>query len=394
MICAKYIPAVSLILVILLAALPAAQESRDDEKGIPPELVAPKGDRWSVGSTGPNSVLCSGASICWLASEKSDTSQSPDTEITTFDDIQEEVNRLEENQQYDSALSLMNGLFEKFPENEYEIIRELAYLNIQTKQYDKCRDLWQRGHDRGMFFGLFGHIPYFKPFKEMAWFDTLSKKDMEMRSQALENSRTFYEIVTPLNYDKNKSYPLLLVLHGGGSSIQRAKKHWHSSVADQDFIVAYIQSYMHYGLKEFGWAQKDPRAREEVKTCYDKIVAAYPVDTARVVIGGISAGGSAGMDLAINQIIPANGFLGICPALGENEFSADEIATALAAGLKICIITGEEDYSLEGQRATVQQINNAGVRNVFIVVPGMGHEYPEDMSLKMDQALPFLSTRN
>jgi hypothetical protein len=41
----------------------------------------------------------------------------------------------------------------------------------------------------------------------------------------------------------------------------------------------------------------------------------------------------------MNGIIPAGGFLGICPALDADEFDDDEISNARKAGLKSYIIT-------------------------------------------------------
>ena len=312
-------------------------------------------------------------------------------QFDTYDRVQDAVNKLEGDNQYEEAIEFMKSVEGKFPGYEYEIIREFAYLYLKTGQYEKCFDVWQEGHKKNFFFLLNPNLPRYKPLKDMERFNNLVAEDSRLRREALDKSKTFYELELPVGYDETKKYPLLMVLHGGGSNIARARKHWFSPVLSKDYIVVFIQSYLHYGLKEFGWRKEDPRAREDIKKIFLELTQKYPVDTARVIIGGISAGGSAAMDISLNQIISTRGLIGVCPAITGDRFTTEVINKARRAGVRAYVITGENDSRLEEQKKTVELFESEKLLNKFIVIPGMGHEYPEDFPRQLDSALTFFN---
>ena len=342
-------------------------------------------------------LICLGVILSFLIFGCAGDKQEADTEkiepqFENYDQLQDAVNEMEKNEKYQQAIELMQDKFDKFPDYEYEIIKELTYLYTKTEEFDNCRELWQRGHEKNMFFGLFKGMPYFKPFENKAWFDTLSENDMKLRATALEKSKTFYEVITPQNYDSSKIYPLMIVLHGGGSTIERAKKNWVSAKLESECIVAFFQSYLHYGMKEFGWKKKDTKAAEEVKAGFDEIITAYPVDESKIYIGGVSAGGSASMDFIAMGIIPAAGYLGVCPVLSGDRYEPSELEQIKATKASCYIVSGQNDFSLDGQTAFIKLIRRMKIKNEFIIIPGLGHDYPENFSDFIDKALAFFQS--
>lgn len=318
------------------------------------------------------------------------SAEAQTAEFSSYDEYYEEVNRLEGQKLYDQALKLVESVKDQFPDRQFEISQEFVYLYTKTEQYEKCLDVWEDGHRRGYFYLINTRMPRYAPFLEFERFTAIAEGDAKLREEALAKSRTSYEVVTPADYSTENKYPLLIVLHGGGSSIERARKNWKSVRLQQDYILAYVQSYLHYDYKTFGWRSYDPRAREDLKNCYDEILKEYAVDTSAVIIGGVSAGGTAAFDIAFNQILPVRGLIGVCTGKPQ-EFDSTRVEAAKKFGLKVIILSGENDHYLPRQEEMIEVFDAVGLSYKFDIVAGMGHAYPDDFSNRLDSALEFVT---
>ncbi|MBD3343401.1 MAG: hypothetical protein GF353_30165, partial [Candidatus Lokiarchaeota archaeon] len=184
-----------------------------------------------------------------------------DTAITIFDTYVTEVNNLEKQQKYNEAIELTLKIQDQFPDRKFEFIKELEYLYGKTKQYEKNLTLWEKGHEQGFFFLLHNRIKKFEPYLQFLQFDSLVQKDAQLREAAQTKAKTIYQIVKPSNFNPEKKYPLLLILHGGGSNLEMVMKRWKLLPSfKNDFLVAYFQSYRHYDSKTYGWVSSDSRA--------------------------------------------------------------------------------------------------------------------------------------
>jgi len=124
---------------------------------------------------------------------------------------------------------------------------------------------------------------------------------MRIRKDALDKSKIKYEIILPTDYDNQRSYPLMIILHGGGSTIEKAKLNWKSESLNRDYIQVFFQSYQYHDMKSFGWGIADQRARKEIKQCYNEILQEFNVDLNIIITAGISAGAYTAMDLVLNN---------------------------------------------------------------------------------------------
>lgn len=304
-----------------------------------------------------------------------------------FEEVEAEFDSLNEISKYAEAIQLLEKVKTDYPNEEYEITKQLALLYGKIGKYEKSFKLWNDGHKRGYFFGLFSHFSIYEPFKKYVQFDSICKEDMRIRKDSLANSKTTYEIVFPENYNSGNKYPLMIVLHSGGSSIQKEKKYWDSDKLYSEFIVVFFQSYLYYDMKTFGWQIADERGRDEFQRCFDEIIHTYNVDKSKVIIGGISAGGYMAMDLSINNFIPTVGFVAICPDVMANDFGIESIRKAKLTGIQGVIISGENDYTLKNQEALLEKFNEADFNYTYEVVLGSGHEYPPDFEYRIESIL-------
>ncbi len=309
--------------------------------------------------------------------------------FTRFDEVEEAMHRLAEQGKADEAFKILEAVRGKFPEDEYQIMDWLVHFNRITGQYDKCLNLWSEGHRKGYFFGIYPGDAIYQPFYTNFRFMKIAEKDSILMAQADEKSKCIYEVQLPDTYSPEKKYPVLIALHGGWGTLTDAKKYWQSDRLFRDFVMIYCQSYIHYDYNSFGWADYDPRARKEFQDIFAEIKEKYSIDTNQVLIGGISAGGVMAADLALNNILPIEGYIGICTAR-PRELDINIVLAAKERGLRIFMVSGETDYLQPEQDEMVKLFEQADFPYEYHIIKDMGHAYPPDFPDWIDRAIDFI----
>jgi predicted esterase len=253
-------------------------------------------------------------------------------------------------------------------------------------------EIWQAGHRNGYFYGLFPQFDWLQPFQKFPQFPSIVDRDKELRERADRTATMRYEVVTPVGYSVKQRYPLFMVLHAGNDTIEHARTYWRSSALSREYLVAYVQSARPMSSKSYGWRDGDPEMREGLRKLYGEIAAKYPVDTNRVLIGGMSAGGFMSMDVLLHNVLPVTGYVVNCPGV-PGDFAPAMAEQVRQRGVRGVIITGEKDFGLARLKEMVEVFRKAGVPHRFTIIPGMGHEVPEDFPNRLDAALGELSER-
>jgi predicted esterase len=312
--------------------------------------------------------------------------------MKTYEQLIKQVTELEESDNIEEATALLADALEKFPDEGYPITEKLGELYTQTQQYEKALEIWAYGAARGFFYCHNPGWPIYEPYTEFEQFEALVEKDRQLREEAIKIAQTQFEVVTPQNYASDQQYPLLLVFHGGNSRINMAKPYWNSEQLNNGFLVAFIQSYLHYGMDKFGWKRSDQRAWDDIKNGFAEITKQYSVDTANVFTGGISAGGLVAIEMALTGTLDVSGFIGVCPVIpGEDILNSESVAMAKENGQRAVIISGEEDtYTGPQAQKMADAFEEAGFSHQLVIVPEMGHEYPDDFATYLDAALAYL----
>jgi predicted esterase len=326
--------------------------------------------------------------ICITASPIISQTENPPLEIKSYQQIEDSLDVLYDLEKYDQGIELIYKYRDDFPDYGYELSNSLTIFYRATEQYEKCMDIWEEGHKKGYFYGILP-VRRYDPFKEYERFESIMQEDTRLRELANENTKTIVEVITPKELVPGKQYPLLIVLHGGGSSNARAKEHWESDMLKNNYIVAFIQSYFQFSTNTWAWRESDPRTHEDIQKIYRELIAKYPVDTSMVVIGGISAGGSAAIYVSMNEVIPAAGYIGVCPGMPE-EFNSEKASALQKKGFRAFIIGGEKDFYLEQQNKMAAIFKEANLPHKQIVIEGMGHQYPDNFSDWIESALEYI----
>lgn len=312
---------------------------------------------------------------------------SQDRGVDAYPEFQRKVNSLEKQGQYRKALQLTRRVFNHYPEREFDLMKELIYLHEKTDQLRLNISLWSEGHEKGYFFLLDSRIKRYKPYLDFEKFHDLAEKDQALRAAALAKAETVYKLVLPENYSPGVSYPLLIIMHGGGSNLVKVQERWELiPEISSDYLICFIQSYRHYDSETFGWSPGDRRTRQDIRNIYDDIVLSCPVDTSRVYLGGTSAGGTMALDLAFCGILPVSGIIAFCPGK-PGDLDLSSMKNRYPA---IFMLGGEQDHYLPRQKELALLFKDAGIRFTHEIVPGMGHGFPEQYRNVMTRALQFL----
>lgn len=141
-----------------------------------------------------------------------------------FQEVEAKIDLLKEIGKYKEAIQLLEEVRTDYLSEEYEITKHLALLYGKIGSHEKSFELWNIGHKKGYFFGLFSHFPIYEHFKKYPQFESICNEDMRIRKDSLLNSKTTYEINIPNNYSSQKKYPLFIILHGGGEFYCKRKK--------------------------------------------------------------------------------------------------------------------------------------------------------------------------
>lgn len=295
------------------------------------------------------------------------------------------ADQLEDQNKLPEAVTVYEEIAKRFPERQAQVRSWIALDYAFLGQHEKTMEIWRDGHAQGLFYGI---MPAREPYNKMtgiAGFDAIAKRDAELRDAAARAGQMRYEMVTPNGYSAGRKYPLFIVLHGGGDSIDRAKTYWTSPALRQGYLVAYMQSHLPFNSWTYSW-RTDARTREGVRKLYEEIVAKYPVDTSRVFIGGMSAGGMMALDVVFQNVIPVAGFVVNCPVI-PSDFAPAMAEAVQKRGVRGATITGDKDFAYERQKQMVEAFTKAGVSHQFDVIPGMGHSVPQDFGARFDRAL-------
>jgi len=308
----------------------------------------------------------------------------------SIDSLLKKINELEISKQYDSCLKLLSPYIITYNKNWFKISKQVIYLNEKLYKAQCNLNIFRKGHELGYFYLIHPALPKFKPYKAFPEFDTIARTDMLLREEALNKSKTIYELEMPKNYSAAKDYPLCFIFHGGGSSLKKVKQHWHSAKLDSAYIKIYLQSYRHYDSETYGWRSGDKRADDDIRAIFGELIEKYRVNTSNVIVAGISAGGTYAVDIAIRQVIPVSAFIAFCPGIPD-EMDMDKFQGRKITSLKGYIVGGEHDYYLPKQRQLTELFDKEGLLYRHIIIKNMGHHYPDNESNYLNNAIVFLT---
>lgn len=158
---------------------------------------------------------------------------------------------------------------------------------------------------------------------------------------------------------------------------------------DQGLLVAIPRSSQQLGMDSFGWDDRERTARD-ITEAHDRLCAMEQFDAARAIVAGASQGGAMALDMALSgTLVPARGFIVVVPAIHDLDALVSDVESAVQRGVRGWVVTGERDYGRDPAVPLGQRLNDLGVPRHVEVVPGLGHDFPNDFADRLPSALNY-----
>lgn len=276
--------------------------------------------------------------------------------------------------------------------NRYNLIFwKLSFHYASLEQYDKCFEILKKGQQEGLFYYLGTEERVFpsyrKEIEKLDGYEAFIAKNEKLKEAAKENNKTEFMVQLPQNYDKNSTYPLMLIMHGGIGNIPDLQYYYQSEKLSAEFIVVYTHGSRFFGSYSRAYSREN--WENDIKNIYQQLISNYTVDTTKVILAGPSAGGYRSIKLGLNNTIPAKGLL-LSFAVNPEVWDSTLYINSAERGLKVALMCGENDWAIQMQKKLAYWFDKYGIKNRFVVFPEEGHGFPENWPYYLDTSIDYI----
>jgi poly(3-hydroxybutyrate) depolymerase len=308
----------------------------------------------------------------------------------TFAQMKRNAFKLLRKRKYSEGTSLLQDAVNRFPDKFPGVAFQLALYYVMAGNFDKALEVLELGQQKKVPFPIWpGAMPMAK-LENDERYAKIIETNRQIQAELSAAAKPDVSVKTPVNYSEGNTYPLFIVLHHWNSNAESFSKFWRSKKAGKEYIVAFIQSSQVVAPGMFGWTDYG-KGREDIKTIYEDILRRYPVDSQPVVIGGFSQGGMLSIDAAVNNIVPAAGFVALQPG-GDppRDFTVENVQKAAERGVRGTIITSTNDFSFKTQKEMDSLFREAKLDLRFVVKRAFGHGMILGVPRQINKALAHI----
>ena len=180
---------------------------------------------------------------------------------------------------YEKEKMILDELKNRVPMGDYYSL--LFTLQEIVKGYEKVKEYETAGDIREAYLTYCNHIAGLK--KNANSFSIRKGVFRRAFLSQIDHTLQPYSIRVPENFERTRSYPLLVMLHGSGSDDRNMLN--DGLLTEHDFI-----QIAPYGRGTSNCFTTDG-AEIDVKEAIDDVIRYYPIDTSKIIIAGFSMGG-------------------------------------------------------------------------------------------------------
>ena len=189
----------------------------------------------------------------------------------------------------------------------------------------------------------------------------------------------------PAGYSPDRSWPMLITLHGYGSSARRFHLVWHEAAATSGFILVTPQGEDRTE-EGIGWSWGRD-AEEIVRRSIDATTRSVRTDESHIFLTGFSQGGTLTYEIALRH---PHLFRGIAP-VGAGRTLPDPARLDLLSRMRVYIGHGELEPHLDEVRRFAADLGSRGSTVMLREYQGVGHALPDSATAELRRILTFLA---
>jgi phospholipase/carboxylesterase len=217
-----------------------------------------------------------------------------------------------------------------------------------------------------------------------------SASTMARRPRPIRKAAPGIALFSPVHYERNYAYPLLIWLHGEGSS-ERELRQLMPNVSVRNYVGAAARGV---GISRdasagFSWPQTDEgvdAALESVGDCIEHAQRRYNIHANRIFLAGQGTGGTMALRLALQFSLPLAGVISIGGALPRGNCPLSRIHQARSLPLMLMCSRESRVYPSHQVAADLRLMHSAGCQ-LAIREYLCGDELYTDMFADMDEWL-------
>ena len=311
----------------------------------------------------------------------------------SFQDLERHLAQLFQAEQYQDALETVRREGPRFPGERPWVDYWQMCAAARLKNYALVYQIAKNNLSEGLWYGdvIWRNTPSFEGLQGDPHFERIITASKAVQEQEDPSDEPVIQVQLPDNHTNTS--PLLVALHGNGTTAHATLPFWQPSISE-GWVLALPQSDQAMYKGAYVWNDLET-AYANVQVHFAEIQNRAAYDPNRVVLGGHSLGSLIAIQISLQGILDVCGFIAIGPVVPVFDDPA-ELASLLnqarARSLRGYLIVGEdeEDFYIDGSQDFHAKLDSAGIVCKLEFVPGADHDYSSKYDPALLRALRFV----
>jgi pimeloyl-ACP methyl ester carboxylesterase len=310
--------------------------------------------------------------------------------VSEFDDLQERVFALYAERRFQEIRGLLDGAVERFPNHRSFITYGQACIDSLLGDPKQALERLRRGAEEGLFYleSSLRTDPDLAAARALPGYEEMvgEVRRAAERANAHRPERPEVLLFAP---EAAPVRGLLIGLHMFARSAAESAPYWRPA-SEMGLVVVVPESTQVGGDGEPAWTHSAVTARD-VRLAREEALDRYPEAAAATVLGGASQGGGRAAAMALTgDPFPCRGLVAAVSAYPDLPDVPATARDAAARGLRAYLLTGDRDTTRDQVEHLYADLLAGGVQAELDVVPGLGHEFPDDFPERLHRAVGFI----
>ena len=218
-----------------------------------------------------------------------------------------------------------------------------------------------------------------------------------MKSEQRQGESLVYLMVTPDDYDPDKTYPAVVLLHGRGANMNDLAGLCPTIERERYiYVCPNAPIPVHIGPGSVGYAWTPPgsvstpedaaKIEDMLNTLFEEIVDDLPIDADRMVLGGFSQGGMMTYTLGLTNPGIFRGLVALSSRVNDDEDLRERLPVDRNQPILVVHGTADSMISIDDARRTVRFLEDEGYQPTYKEY-AMGHEITQDV---LNDVVPWI----
>lgn len=296
---------------------------------------------------------------------------------------------------HSEALEIAEKAYVQFGDKISETSYWLACLDSVLHREDRAIEILTASLDDGAWWlpKVLETEKDLDPLRNREEFKRIVERCREIFEERQRESRPERLVFCPDNFDPGEKHRLIVALHWKAGNMLEFSKYW-KHVLKRGYILLVPQSSQLAGDNAYCWDDWE-RGKDEVIRHIADMKEDYSLIEGGIVVAGASQGASLGIvDLVLEDtLLDLSRFIAVVPPIDDVSFFVPLLKNGVRKGVKGYILAGERDCYTQNTKDLCSEMEKAGLPYRLTVVEGLGHDFPSDFDVYLDEALDYVEAK-